>query len=283
MTRPAFENVGVERHDDVRLVEVIDGVGVAAEGKAHPLAHIVATGGFPLVPARAGELRQNLLDLRTERGRGDRLRQEAQPRAIRGGSLQCRLQRGQKIAPGRDLAEVTHHLRAIRIVEAEHRCLHERIGRAEARGVIRIALDLRRASHVALDKHAIRVAADRHHGRKENRLAGDEPFRLANVRDNFLCRAVAGGQTAESHRRTHQLHEVAPVDATFDRQRSLWEFALDDLVKIVARQLVEAAPVFVADPLAEGRDCECAVFFAHGLEALSCWLLALSSRIRSMA
>ena len=73
----AIEDVGVERDDDVRFVEVIDGVGVAAEREAQTFAHVVAAGGFPLMPLRAGRLRQELLDLRAERRRGDGLREEA--------------------------------------------------------------------------------------------------------------------------------------------------------------------------------------------------------------
>ena len=75
----AIEEVGVERDDDVRFVEVIDGVRVAAERQPQSFAHVVAAGRLPLMPLRAGRLRQELLDLRAERRRGDGLRQEAQP------------------------------------------------------------------------------------------------------------------------------------------------------------------------------------------------------------
>src|SRR4051812_5944915 len=62
----AFEDVGIERDDDVRFVEVVDGVCVTAERQPQSLAHVMSAGGFPLMPLRAGRLREELLDLCAE-------------------------------------------------------------------------------------------------------------------------------------------------------------------------------------------------------------------------
>ena len=52
--------------------------------------------------------------------------------------------------------------------------------------MIRVAFDLRRPALVALDEQARRVAAERHRGGEEERLAGDELLRLPHVRDDRL-------------------------------------------------------------------------------------------------
>src|SRR3954470_14815297 len=122
--------------------------------------------------------------------------------------------------------------------------------------MVGISFDLRRASHVALDEHAMRVAADWHRGGEENRLARDQILRLPNVRDDLLRGTIASRQTAERHRGAHELHEIAPVDATLQRQRAGGELRLHDLLEILARQLLEAPPVLGAEPFFEACEVE---------------------------
>src|SRR5260221_1925443 len=122
--------------------------------------------------------------------------------------------------------------------------------------MVRVALDLRRPVHVRLDQDAGGVAAEGHGAGEEDRLAGDEVLRLADVRDDLRRGIVAGGQTAESHRGSHQLEEVAAADAIGERRGLARELLFEELVELIAaRELLEAAPVFapaqVADPLAE--------------------------------
>src|SRR5205823_8174502 len=92
-------------------------------------------------------------------------------------------ERGDELAPRADLAELVDDLGAVWIVEAEDRGLHLRVARAEAGGVVGVALDLRRAAHVRFRKDAAGDAAERHRRREEDRLAGDEVLRLLHVRD----------------------------------------------------------------------------------------------------
>ena len=74
-------------------------------------------------------------------------------------------------------------LRAVGVVEAENRRLREQVGGAAARRVIGVAFDLGRAAFVALDQQAHAGAVDRHRRREEQRLARDELFGLADVRE----------------------------------------------------------------------------------------------------
>ena len=53
-----------------------------------------------------------------------------------------------------NLAAMGDRLRAIGVVERQHRRLREDVGRAEARRMLRVALDLGRAPFVALDEQA---------------------------------------------------------------------------------------------------------------------------------
>ena len=188
MSRSAVGKIGIEGDDDVRLVEVIDGVDVAAERHAHPFTNIVATHRFPLMPLESRILRKELPDLRAERRRRHGLRQQSQCAGALEGSLQC----PDEFTPRGDFAEVPDDLRAVGIVEAKNRRLHEGIGCTETRRMIGIALDLRRPSHVALDEDAGAESAERHRAREEHRLSGNQIFGLLGIRDDFFRWPIAG-------------------------------------------------------------------------------------------
>jgi len=158
---------------------------------------------------------------------------------------------------------VADYLRTVRIVEAEDRGLHPGVRGPEAGGVIGIPFDLGRAAHVTLDEHAVGVAADRHGRGEEDRFARDEPFRLADVGDDLLRGTVAGSQPAEGHRSSHQLDEIATVDAALECQRPRRELRLDGLLEVLARQFVEALPVLVGETGTEPCEIEF-VGFGHG-------------------
>ena len=106
-------------------------VDVVAERHARPFANVVAIDRFPLMPLHAGIHRQDLLDVRAERRRGDRLREHSQSRAVRLRGAQHGLQCRDEFAPRRCVAELAHDLRAIGIVEAEDGCLHEGVACTE--------------------------------------------------------------------------------------------------------------------------------------------------------
>ena len=115
--------------------------------------------------------REQIADLGRQRRRAHRLGQDPQAGALkRLLGRERRPDRPEKRRPRTNLAEVGERLRAIGIVEAEHRGLREDVGRAEAAGMQRVAFDLRRASLVAFDEQPGRDAAERHRGRVEERL-----------------------------------------------------------------------------------------------------------------
>ena len=102
-----------------------------------------------------------------------------------------RAHRDEERRPRPDLAEVGERLRAVGIVEVEDRRLREHVGGAEAAGMLRVALDLRRAPFVALDEQAGGDAAERHRRREEQRPAGDQLLGLPDVRDDLLVRLAS--------------------------------------------------------------------------------------------
>ena len=119
--RAAAEEVGVEREDDVGLVDAVLRLDVLAERELRAGAGVLAARRIPLVPLRGGKAREQIADLRGERRRAHRLGQDPQAGAL---ERLLRRERGadraEKRRPRPDLADVGERLRAIRIVEAEH-------------------------------------------------------------------------------------------------------------------------------------------------------------------
>jgi len=146
---------------------------------------------------------------------------------------------------GTDRSPAEDGARALGVPQIEHRGLRVDVGRAEARRMIRVALDLRRPPHVAGGEHAERVAgADGRRGGEGERHAGDDLLRLLDVGDDGLERLLgAGGGAAERQRGSHQLHEAAAVDAEAEWHRLARELVLHRLLEGgAALQLVEGAP-----------------------------------------
>lgn len=151
------QEIGVEREDNVGVAEVVAGVDVRAEG-----LHRAAVGGvvaerLVLVPLRVGQGAEQVRELLPQRRRDDGLRQDTQagPAArVLPLPFQGPAEGSEALVPGARLAEVRDGLGAVGVVEAEDGRLVERVGGAEAGGVLGVALDLRRPTHVALDQEA---------------------------------------------------------------------------------------------------------------------------------
>src|SRR5262249_51827934 len=147
--------------------------------------------------------------------------------------------------PGADLPPARDHLRAIGVVEPEHRSLRGHIRGAEAGRVQRVALDLRRASLVALDDEAEAEAAQRHRGREVERSPEDDGFGLLHIRDDVLLGLLrARAEARDRQRRAHQVQELAASGPGLaDTGRLAWELILEELEKLLAsRQLLETPP-----------------------------------------
>src|SRR5208282_2630591 len=118
-----------------------------------------------LVPFGGRELSQQRMNLVGERRRSDGLRQQPEPCPLVGYELQpklihCREER----APTSNSPIADGHLRAVRIVEAEHRSLRKDIGSPKAGGMTGIPLHLRGAAHVAFHQQPRAYTTERHGG-----------------------------------------------------------------------------------------------------------------------
>src|SRR4029077_6534374 len=89
--------------------------------------------------------------------------------AARPGAVERPAEGVAKGGPRSDLPGAGDDLRAVGIVEAEDRCPDDGVARTEARRVLGVALDLRRAALVALDQDTGAVAGERHAGPQGDR------------------------------------------------------------------------------------------------------------------
>ncbi len=240
------QEVGVERDDDVRLGEVVLRLDHLAKGEAGAGASVIARQRLPLDPLRLGIGRQHLPKLRRHRRRAHRLGEDAQARALRRRlPLQRGLHRRDERRPGSNLAELDDRLRAIGIVEGQHRRLGEQVGGAEAPGMIRVPFHLRRPSLVTLDEDTGGDAAQGHRAREKQRLAGNLLLGLSDVGDDQLGRLHrAGADPGQRHRGAHQLEERATADRIVPLRGIRRELAVQELLEFGGfRHRLQAAPV----------------------------------------
>ncbi len=241
--RALAEDVGAEGEDHLRLGEVVAGVERPAEGAHGGGARLVRPGGLPAVPAGLRVRLEQLLDLAGEGRRGHRAGEDAQTAA--GAERAHRLaDLADEGAPGAGAAVVQDRLRPLGVVEGEHGGLGVGIGRAEARRMVRVPLDLGRPPLVALGEHAGRVAGVGQRGREVEGLAGDQLLGLADVGDDVLERLLgAAGEPGEGERGAGELEEAAARHAGRPLRREAGELAVDELLELGGLgELVEAAP-----------------------------------------
>src|SRR6266571_8798661 len=163
-------------------------------------------------------------------------------------SYKRRLNRSQKRRPGYNVSKKGQRLRPIRIVEPQHRCLREHVGRAETCRVIFVAFYLCRSSFVAFNHQSSSKTIERHRCSKEHRLAGNKFLGLPRVRRNVLRRlASAGRQSRERERRAHQFEKLASANGITPLGSVLGKLAMKQLLKLLSLgQLFEATPVLLA-------------------------------------
>ncbi len=250
VARAGRQKIRVQRDHNVGVREIVIRVGGLAEGLRRAGARHVRSRGIPLVPL--GQ-RIDLLDraqLRSHGRRGHGLREDAYARAV------LRLLQRQRFpqfagesAPGADLAVESQCLRAIRIVELQHRSLREGVAGAQRRRMLGVALHLGRPAHVTFRKQTVGHAVHRHRGCEEQRAPRNQVFRLANIRHDVLGRLPGAGRHArQCQRRAHHLEEIAAtfigvfiVAPAYSLAR---EFPLQQILKFRrGSQVVQAAPV----------------------------------------
>src|SRR5258708_38376477 len=124
----ARQEVGVERDDDIGLVEVIDGVRRAAGPLLRRGARAVARDWIPLVPLRFRERLSDERDLVVDRRRRDGLRQEAKAGSLLG--LLARegcLDGVEKISPRADIPPIQERLYQIGTGKSEDGHLRDKL------------------------------------------------------------------------------------------------------------------------------------------------------------
>ena len=242
--RTVHHEVRFEGEDHVGPIEVVlHGPGTA--DRLPQRGHRAAR-GLPLVPLRGGQVREELTKLRGQGRRGDRLGEDAEadplPRALH---AQRVAHRGHEIGPGADLAAVAQGLRAVGVVQAEHPGLAGGIGRPEARGMVRVPLDLGRTPEMALDEDALRVAAVEHGRGEEERLARHDLLRRPHVGDDLLFRLLgAAHESRQRERSAHHGEELATAPGIVELGGLLRELAVEELEELgCARELLQALPV----------------------------------------
>ena len=240
------QEIGLERQHDVGLREVEAHPDRRSEGLRRAPSSRRHGQRIPPVPARLRVALEQRGDQPRLGGRGHRAGQQSQARAAEGRlGIQRRGELLVQGRPGGGLAELRDRLRAVGVVKAQHRRLGDGVGRAEARGVLGIALDLRRAAVVTLDEQAGGDPGERHRGGEQDRLPGKKLLRLADIGHDLLDRlARAGGQSGEAQRGRGELQEVAPRDAVRPLRGEAGKLAIEQLAELGRlRQLLETPPV----------------------------------------
>ena len=149
-----------------------------------------------------------------------------------------------EIAPGLPRALQRDRLRAVGIVEAEHRRLDARARGPEGRGVRRVSLDLGRPPFVALDDQAVGAPAERHRRRVVAGDPGNDLLGSGDVGDDLFDRAPAPREPRERQRGAEEHHHVAPGDPFGKLRRAFRELPLESVAEFRAiLDLRETSPV----------------------------------------
>jgi hypothetical protein len=184
--RPA-QHIRIERQHHTRPIEEVPRVDSPSERELAAAQLVIPMQRIVLMPPQCRIPRAQRFDLRLQSRRTHGTCQQEQPIAtLRIQLAQDLLAVEQKLLPRRDPPFVQQRLRPRRIPQLQDRCLREHVRGAEARGMQRIALDLRRPSLVRLDEHAHAVAAQARRRRIEQRLAGQRLLRRVHVRHDFF-------------------------------------------------------------------------------------------------
>ena len=243
------EDIVVEAEHDLGLVEVELRPQRRAERQRGALALGVAGERLPLDPARLGERRGEAPPQRGQRRRGALLGEHREGGAAgRPQRREVRRREGGELVPARGQlapALAAHHLRgAVGVVELEHHGLGEGAGRAEARGVERVALDLDRPPVVAGDQDAGGGAAELDRAGELLRHAGQPPLGLVGEGEDRLLGPAARGHAGHRQRRADHLEERAAGGGSEDLVRQVRELLLDQRPELGrVSEIVEAAPV----------------------------------------
>ena len=133
MPGPIDEKIGVQRNDDVCLIEMIDGVDGLAKREARAFARGIAPARLVLVPLRFRKLRQQFVNLRAQRRRSKSLGEQPDSGALGDHS---RIPIRAKSSHVLTRPSLRTDLRAIGVIHIQDRRLREHIRAAEAARVL---------------------------------------------------------------------------------------------------------------------------------------------------
>ena len=195
-TGTGVQEIRVDREHHVGLGEVVTNLDRIAERGA--LRHFARTGeGIVDVPFGLGHGRQQLTHQAGEGWR--RARTGDDPQAF---TLERRQRRPERVDPldegfpAADLTQLGDCGLPVRVVEVEHRRLHDRIGGAPAGRMLLVAFDLGRAAHMALRQNTKAVSQIRSGGREKERFAGNDVLGLPDVGHHLLRWLLVAGHEA---------------------------------------------------------------------------------------
>ncbi len=206
------------------------------------------------MPLGLRKLLQNGLHLRSKRQRSCGTSQEVDASALKVlVCLQIAAHCAQKIAPRRRLAHVRDRGRAVRIVKIQNGGLGEDVGCAHAARVLRIAFNLGGTIFMRLHQQRDRVSGKRHRRGVKHRLARNQLFRLADVRENLLQRLLgASGKSGKRHRSARQFEEAAARNRINPLGSVARKLTLQHLAEFLAvGELFQGAPILGAFGLGE--------------------------------
>ena len=198
LVRPRPERIGADAQDHLGPVEARKRAQWTAEGEFGAALGIPVIDGLVHVPCGLRQGAQQPLDLACQRRRGDAAGDEmeaAPPHALDGRERPA--QGPLEHVPGGDAVDpLGHRPRAVGIVEVEDRGFREQVGRAEAAGMQRIALDLDRPPVHRDGVHAAGPAAQRQGRRVARGNAGQKLLGGADIGHDLLDRpgAAAGSE-----------------------------------------------------------------------------------------
>ena len=151
-----------------------------------------------------------------------------------------------EIGPGLRFPFQPDGLRAVGIVQAEHRGLDTSARCPEGRGVSRVSLDLRGPPFVTLDDQAVRASAERHRRGVVTGNPGDAVLGSGDIGDDFFDGTpYASREPRERQRSAQEHHHLATSDPFGELRCSLRELTLEKGAGFGSSfELGETSPIF---------------------------------------
>ena len=241
LVRTGPERVGADAQDRLGPVEPRQGPQGAAEGEFGPTLGIRLVDRLVNMPHRLRQGLQQGIDLAGERRRGDAAGHEMQAAsalAAHGGKRPA--QGALEHVPGGDAVDALgHRARAVGIVEVEDRGLGEHVGRPQAAGMERIALDLDRPS---VDGDGVDAAGPAAQGQSRgvaHRYAGQKLLGRADIGHDLFNRLRTAAR-GERDACSEQPQRLAPGGRG---QRWHIEHSLSRSADLIWRSSMKRAPI----------------------------------------